>query len=98
MKPQTHLKLFLREHIENWKYVDTILFLIILLIWMGYTDPCDRCAVDFGMGQMTCKEAFLYKIGLEENEMGLIIKKDYAKDFESFNLSNISYPDLIISP
>jgi hypothetical protein len=66
MKLQTHLKLFAREHIENWKYIDTIIFLILLLIYMGYTDPCDRCAVNFGYGEQTCKEAFMTRIGYEE--------------------------------
>jgi len=85
MKLQTHFKLFAREHIENWKYVDTIIFLILLLIYMGYTDPCDRCAVNFGTGQMSCKEAFLMKANLQETSSGIIIPRQ-----DNFNFTNIS--------
>lgn len=45
MKTQTHLKLYLREAIDNWKYYDTIIFLIILLVYAGFTNPCDSCMV-----------------------------------------------------
>jgi hypothetical protein len=73
MKVQTHLSLFLKEYIQNWKYVDMIIFLVILLFFVGFSDPCDRCAVDFGQGQMSCKDAFLNKIGLEENDKGVVV-------------------------
>ena len=85
MNLQTNLKLFAREHIENWKYVDTIIFLIILLIYMGYTDPCDRCAVNLGTGQMSCKEAFLQKIDMQETDYGFIIPRQV-----NLNFTNIS--------
>ena len=91
MKAQTHLKLYLRELIDNWKYIDSIIFLIILLMYVGFTDPCDRCIVNVGSGEMTCKEAFLQKIGYEETEYG-IQKIDYDDKYKGLlsNISNIS--------
>ncbi len=83
MKIQTHLKLYLREIIDNWKYIDGIIFLIILLMYVGFTDPCDRCIVDIGYGKMTCEAAFLQEIGYEDVD-GIIVKKDI------YNFSNIA--------
>ena len=71
MKIQTHAKLYLRELIDNWKYIDGIIFLIILLIYVGYTDPCDRCMVKLDGTEQSCKDAFLVKIGYEETDFGI---------------------------
>lgn len=91
MKAQTHLKLYLRELIDNWKYIDGIIFLIILLMYVGFTDPCDRCMVNLGYGEMSCKQAFLTQIGYEETKYG-IQKIDYDDKYKGLlsNISNIS--------
>ncbi len=88
MKLQTHLKLYLREIIDNWKYIDSIIFLFILLMYVGFTDPCDRCIVRNGGNDLTCKEAFLKKLGYEE-ENG-VIKKNYI-NMSEIDFSNITY-------
>jgi hypothetical protein len=85
MKIQTHLLLYLREIIDNWKYIDGIIFLIILLMYVGFTDPCDRCIVDMGYGGTTCKDAFMQKIGYEENDLGIVVKKEFK--FEDIELN-----------
>ena len=62
MKLQTQFKLYLRDIVDNWHYIDTIIFLIILLIYSGFTNPCDSCMVSspFGDGSMiTCKDRFM---------------------------------------
>jgi hypothetical protein len=84
-KIETHLKLQLREIIDNWRYIDTILFMMILVIYVGFTDPCDRCLVNTGYGEQTCKEAFLNKIGFEEIGSGFVIPKQ-----DNFNFPNIT--------
>ena len=88
MKAQTHLKLYIRELIDNWKYIDSIIFLIILLMYVGFTDPCDRCMVNLGSGEQSCKDAFLNKIGYEDTPYGAQ-KIDYTKKLENltFNFS-----------
>ena len=93
MKAQTHLLLFLRDKIDNWKYIDSIIFLIILLIYVGFTDPCDRCMVNIGYGEMSCKDAFLQKIGYVENEAGIIAKQkiDFS-DFDNLTITNLTIP------
>jgi hypothetical protein len=91
MKLQTHAKLYIRELIDNWKYIDSIIFLIILLMYVGFTDPCDRCMVNLGSGEQSCKDAFLNKIGYEEIN-GVIKKIDYTEQINNmfYNLTNIS--------
>ena len=90
MKAQTHLKLQLREIIVNWNYIDTIIFMVILLTYVGFTDPCDRCMVNLGYGQMSCKDAFMQKIGYVENDVGVFVKNDY-------NNLNLSLENLTIN-
>lgn len=67
MKIETYLLLHLRELIDNWKYVDGIIFLIILLMYVGFTDPCDRCMVNAqGSSEiMSCKDAFNIRVNLD---------------------------------
>jgi len=89
MKPETHVKLYLREIIDNWNYVDSIIFLIILLVHVGFTDPCDHCIVNYGGGEMTCKDAFYLKIGYEETDYGLQ-KIDYAAKLKNLTLEDIT--------
>lgn len=89
MKIQTHLKLYLRELIDNWKYIDSIIFLIILLMYVGFTDPCDRCMVNLGYGEQSCKAAFLTKIGYEETEYG-VQKIDISEDIKNFTLDGFN--------
>lgn len=83
MKIETHLKLWLREQIDNWQYIDSILFLIILLLSTGFTNPCEMCKVDLGYGQMSCADAFLNKIGYEDTG-GIVVKKEY-------NFTNLTF-------
>lgn len=71
MKLQTHVKLFLKEVITNWRYIDTILFMALLVIYVGFTDPCDRCIIKTEGNERTCKEAYYLSIGYEETEYGL---------------------------
>ena len=78
MQIQTHLKLYLREIIDNWKYIDGIIFLIILLMYVGFTDPCDRCLIETDGVERSCKDAFLISIGYEDTPYGLQ-KIDYEE-------------------
>lgn len=71
METQTHLKLYIREAIDNWKYIDSIIFLVILLIYSGFTDPCESCQVSHPSieGEMiSCKERFISQFDLTFNE------------------------------
>jgi len=76
MKIERHLKLYIRDIIDNWRYIDTIIFMMILVIYVGFTDPCDRCLVNTGYGEQTCKEAFMNKIGYEQTGNGLMVKSN----------------------
>jgi hypothetical protein len=90
MKPQTHAKLYLREIIDNWKYIDGIIFLVILLMFVGFTDPCDRCIVKQDGLELSCKDAFLKNIGYEDTEYG-VQKIDMGKKLEYIiNSTNLS--------
>jgi hypothetical protein len=64
MKAETHLKMWLRDKIENWSYIDSILFLFILLLSSGFTNPCDRCMVttEFSPEPISCEQAFEFSL------------------------------------
>lgn len=83
MKAETHLKLWLREQIDNWQYIDSILFLIILLLSTGFTDPCDRCMVSsiYSEEPISCKDAFMYRLNMTDSENAL----------QMFNNSNLTF-------
>lgn len=71
MKPQTHVKLFFREIVQNWAYIDTILFLFIIVISTGFTDPCEQCKIISQGNELSCKQMFLNQIGYEETAYGV---------------------------
>ena len=80
---ERHLKLALREWIVNWNYIDTIIFLVILLIFLGISDPCERCMINDPVnGQMTCTEKFTNEFidkNLDNFELNLSHDLDYPK-------------------
>lgn len=85
-RPETHLLLFLRDKIENWEYVDNILFLIILLVSVGFTNPCDSCMVTtpYGTGELvSCQDAFNMRINATNIDIGTLNLTDNLVIFDN---------------
>ena len=93
MKIETHLLLYLREVIDNWKYIDGIIFLLILLMYVGFTDPCERCMVNSPHSSelITCKQAFNIRIGLDDRQIADLIEKINITHTNINNIPLLSY-------
>lgn len=83
MELKTHIKLYLRETIDNWRYIDTIIFLVLLIIYSGLTNPCDRCIIEKDGVQMSCQQ--VYYPDYSQLEINRIVNENIS--FDNLNLT-----------
>lgn len=75
----------INEFYANWDYVFYIWFLLVLLIWSGYSDPCERCRINNNGVEISCKEMYFTSVGYIENDFGQL-----QKNIVNINNLNIS--------